>query len=623
MIVGSESFISRSFDYIVVGGGTAGLALASRLSEDSSVIVGVVEAGNWDPNLDRVNVPGLCGSLVGDAQYDWAFTSVPQSNLNNRQIYQPRGKGLGGTSMMNLLALTRAAAREYDALEVLGNPGWNWRAILEFMKKSESTVIPPEEHIMNYSLMPSDARWHGDSGPIKKSYPTYFNSLHKAFVATLELLGVPWNPDASNGCNVGTALNHSSYDAGSAVRSYSANAYYEPVADRKNLLILTGALVSKIAFDRSRTPLVATGVEFMKGDATYMATSRREVILSAGSFQTPKLLELSGAAIHVTVWLDTEGPPGIGNREILYQHGIDTLLDLPGVGENLRDFATRTYVRCDLLIAGDLQDHLFVTTIHEIDSRHDTLDVVEGDPQPKEYLASPPAALFGFLPANAFMGSEQREQWKAIVTSATQEAPASLKKQYELQTEWFEDSSVAEGEVVPFPGFFRLSGLKTEPNKRYSSMVATSMHPLSRGSVHIASADPTVPPRIDPNYLSNPADAQVLVGVLKFALKAYRTGPLGGAVRKQVAPSVEESASDEALLEYVKNTCSSTYHPLGTAAMLPVQDGGVVGPDLIVHGTANLRVVDASILPMQISAHTQATVYAIAEKAADIIKSAM
>ncbi|OSD08624.1 GMC oxidoreductase [Trametes coccinea BRFM310] len=598
MIVGSESFISRSFDYIVVGGGTAGLALASRLSEDSSVIVGVVEAGNWDPNLDRVNVPGLCGSLVGDAHYDWAFTSVPQSNLNNRQIYQPRGKGLGGTSMMNLLALTRAAAREYNALEVLGNPGWNWRAILEFMKKSESTVVPPEEHIMNYSLMPSDARWHGDSGPIKKSYPTYFNSLHKAFVATLELLGVPWNPDASNGCNVGTALNHSSYDAGSAVRSYSANAYYEPVADRKNLLILTGALVSKIAFDRSRTPLVATGVEFMKGDVMYMATSRREVILSAGSFQTPMLLELSG----------------IGNREILYQHGIDTLLDLPGVGENLQVISR---------LERDLQDHLFVTTIHEIDSRHDTLDVVEGDPQPKEYLASPPAALFGFLPAKAFMGNEQREQWKAIVTSATQEAPASLKKQYELQTEWFEDSSVAEGEVVPFPGFFRLSGLKTEPNKRYSSMVATSMHPLSRGSVHIASADPTVPPRIDPNYLSNPADAQVLVGVLKFALKAYRTGPLGGAVRKQVAPSVEESASDEALLEYVKNTCSSTYHPLGTAAMLPVQDGGVVGPDLIVHGTANLRVVDASILPMQISAHTQATVYAIAEKAADIIKSAM
>ncbi|KAI9057888.1 GMC oxidoreductase [Trametes sanguinea] len=558
MILQPESFISTCFDYVIVGGGTAGLALATRLSEDPSVVVGVIEAGDWHPNLDRINVPGLCGSLVGDVQYDWAFTSVPQSNLNNRQIHQPRGKGLGGSSMLLVGHAERslsAAACEYDALEVLGNPGWNWHTILKYMKKSESTVIPPQEHIVKYSLAPFDPCWHGESGPITKSYPTYFNSLHKAFVATLEHLGVPWNPDPCNGCNVGTALNHSTYDARSAIRSYSANAYYEPVCDRKNLLILTGALVSRIVFKSGVTPLVANGVEFIKGQTTYIATCRRDVVLSAGSFQTPKLLELSG----------------LGNKEILSQHDIDTLLHLPG-------------------------DHLFVTTIHEIDAKYDTLDVVEGpetlpDPEPKASLASPPTALFGFLPAQAFMEDEQRSEWKAIAIATAENAPAGLKKLVDLQIEWFEDPSVAEGEIIPFPGFFRLSGLKPEPNKRYSSMVATSMHPLSRGSTHIASADPTAPPRIDPKYLSNPADLPVLVAALKFALKAYRTEPLGEAVRKQVAPSIEESASDEALAEYVKNTCASTYHPLGTAAMLPIEDGGVVGPDLRVHGTANLRVV--------------------------------
>ncbi|KAJ3019429.1 hypothetical protein NUW54_g89 [Trametes sanguinea] len=596
MIPHSESFISTCFDYIIVGGGTAGLALATRLSEDPSVSVGVIEAGDWHPNLDRINLPGLCGSLVGDVQYDWAFTSVPQSNLNNRQIDQPRGKGLGGSSMMNLLALTRAAACEYDALEVLGNPGWNWHEILEYMKKSESTVSPPQGHTMEYSLAPFDSRWHGESGPIAKSYPTYFNSLHKAFVATLEHLGVPRNPDPASVITI-----HQLYYV---LTSISATA--ELFGQR--------VLRALIVFKSGGTPLVATGVEFIKCETTYMATCRREVVLSAGSFQTPKLLELSG----------------LGNKEVLSQHGIDTLLHLPGVGENLPS----------------AEDHLFVTTIHEIDAKYNTLDVVEGpetlpDSEPKAYLASPPTALFGFLPAQAFMEDEQRNEWKALATATAQNAPPGLKKQVKLQIEWFEDHSVAEGEVIPFPGFFRLSGLKPEPNKRYSSMVATSMHPLSRGSTHIASPDPTAPPRIDPSeimhhirylaqtvtaaaeYLSNPADLPVLAAVLKFVLKAYRTEPLEEAVRKQVAPSIEESASDEALAEYVKNTCASSYHPLGTAAMLPFEDGGVVGPDLRIHGTANLRVADASILPMQLSAHTQATVYAIAEKAAGIIKSAM
>ncbi|KAI0647276.1 GMC oxidoreductase [Trametes meyenii] len=541
----AEKFTSKTFDYIIAGGGTAGLALAARLSEDPTVSVGVIEAGDWDPNVDAINIPGLCGTILGNPKYDWAFMSVPQKHANNRRVFQPRGKALGGSSMVTI--------------EALGNPGWNWQEFLKYMKKSETTLPLSPDIGKAYTIQSPDPKWHGDSGPIVKGYPTYFNALHVQFLESLKILGIPVNPEPNNGYTMGSTMAFAAVDSRKAIRSYSANAYYEPNTGRENLVVLTGSLVSRITFRPSSSPLVATGVDFVNDGNTHHVAARKEVILCAGTFQTPQILELSG----------------IGNEEILKRHEIETLFNLPG-------------------------DHVYVHTIHEIDPKYETIDFAR-DPEEaarqqelykvqQGYLSSALAILFGFLPAKAFTTDEELKAWEKKVSEAIDSASSGMKKQLQLQAKWFLDPESAEAELLPFPGFFLPSGLTPAEKTRYSSMVSTLLHPLSRGSVHVASADPSAPPAIDPNYFSNPLDLQMLLAILKFTMKLYETGPFGAAVRKQIAPNAEECASDEALIEYIKNNCGCVYHPIGTAAMLPKEDGGVVDPALKVYGTANVRV---------------------------------
>ncbi|KAI0828690.1 GMC oxidoreductase [Trametes gibbosa] len=590
----TEEFTSIAFDYIIVGGGTAGLALATRLSEDPSVVVGVLEAGEWHPTEEGISIPGLCGSLLGNSQYDWSFPTVAQKHINNRTVRQPRGKGLGGSSMASIRR--RASAREYDAFQVLGNQGWNWDEFVKYMKKAETTIPPSSTGIPDYGTIncsPS-SEWHGTSGPVRKSYPLHFNALHLHITDTLENLGVPKNSEPSSGLNMGSVTSFTAVDPRTATRSYSSKAYYEPNAERKNLVVITSSSVSRVVFQAGSSPLIATGVQFTRNGKTFTVEARREVILCAGALQTPQLLELSG----------------IGNKKLLETYGIEVLLELPNVGENLRKSSC---------------SHHRLSTIFQIDPKYETVDFLR-DPEEfklkrelyksqKGCLSSGLATVLGFIPATSLASEQKIKMWQEIGKKTTESAPKNVRKQLELQMKWLADQTSAEVELIPFPGFRILpSGLEREPNTRYSSTLATTMHPLSRGSVHIVSADSKTPPAIDPNYMENPVDLEIMLAAIKFILKMYQTEPLRGVVRKQVAPTPEQSATDEALIEYIKSNCTTVFHPLGTAAMLPREDGGVVSPRLRVYGTANLRVVDASVIPFELSAHIQSTVYAIAEK---------
>ncbi|KAI0807595.1 glucose-methanol-choline oxidoreductase [Fomes fomentarius] len=305
-----EEFSSCVFDYVIVGGGTAGLVVAAR---EARCHCRVIEAGEWHPDVDGISIPGMAGSTLGNPQYDWAFMSVPQNHANNRPIYQPRGKGLGGSSMINLLGLSRGSADEYNAIEGLGNTGWNWEGFLKYFKKSETTLpLPTNLPSDSPKLIQPDPEWHGDSGPLVKAYPTHISSFHVPIINGLEELVVPQNFDSSKGNTTGTSTVFCTVDARTASAAMRL---------MKNLVVLTGSIASRILFRSGTSPLVATGVEFLNGERKYEVEVRKEVIVSAGVFQTPQILELSG----------------IGNKDILSKQGIDTLVDLPGVGENLRE----------------------------------------------------------------------------------------------------------------------------------------------------------------------------------------------------------------------------------------------------------------------------------------------
>ncbi|PPQ96418.1 hypothetical protein CVT26_005097 [Gymnopilus dilepis] len=598
-IVPIEEFQATEFDYIVIGGGTAGLTVAARLSEDENVKVGVIEAGGYHSNVPEIDVPGFIGRTIANPTYDWTFLSVPQARAGGTPVLQPRGKGLGGSSLNNFLGMFRPSKEELDALEALGNPGWNWASLLEYMKKA---VKPPFQVI---SLKQKQL------SPIKKSFPTVWTSSHALLFDAAEALGIARNSEMGNGSNVGSMSSFSSIDPRTSKRSYAASEYYEPNAGRSNLRVLINAHVCKIILEQTETGLQrASGVELLTGGEKYLVKGiKKDIILSAGTFQTPQLLELSG----------------IGNPTIMQSHGIAPVIELPGVGENL-------------------QDHICVRSIYEIDDNVETMDVLSDATEldkhlqlykeQKGLLSSCPAPAFIFLSGQHLGNDKDLASWEQkaseqvalhVDASKYPTVRKGLQKQYNLQKSWFKNDGLAQAELLQYIGHQPIPSPQPVPGKRYTSLVSALMHPLSRGTVHIGSCDPLAPPVIDPNYFANEADLDLLLHTLLFTVKLVKTHPFADIVRSCVLPGPEiltsyEGGNTDDLRQYVKQTVGPVFHPVGTAAMLPLEDGGVVDSTLKVYGTTNLRVVDASILPLELSCHIQSLAYAIGEKAADILK---
>ncbi|KAL4257347.1 GMC oxidoreductase family protein [Pleurotus pulmonarius] len=604
-ILSFQEFASTKFDYLVVGGGTSGLAVAARLSENPDYTVGVIEAGDYHEHEPEVTVPGMMARAIHNPKFDWIFYTVPQKHVNNRKVLQSRGKGLGGSSLLNFLASVRPVREELDAFEKLGNEGWSWDTLLHYMKKSEHLIpLPiPDEQAKQIAACPVPSL-HGDKGPIAKSFPPHLAEVHLPLLASLEACGVPRRSDNSDGRNVGAVLFPTSVEPSNATRSYSATAYYAPNADRANLLVVTGVTATKVHFTKEADGLLrATGVAVASGSDTAIIDVAKEVILSAGSFQTPQLLELSG----------------IGDKRVLGPLGIECLIDLPGVGENL-------------------QDHALTPTIVEVDKSVESLEVLRSPEglekhqelykQQKGLLAGIPSSCFAFIPGRELTTEAELADWEEKANlSATPEVfehthpdvKRGIQKQYDIMRTWIKDPDHPMGQLLNLNGHFPVPGLEVDATKRYMTLLCAYTHPFHRGTVHITTTDPLVHPAIDEKYLSNPADLDVLVRIIQFTERVYGTKPLGDWVRSKVVPPPEALRDVEATRKYVRDTLITVHHPVGTASMLPREDGGVVNSKLTVYGTSNLRVVDCSIIPLQISANIQTLAYALAEKAADLI----
>ncbi|KAB5592638.1 Choline dehydrogenase [Ceratobasidium theobromae] len=588
-------FSSKTYDYIIVGGGTAGLAVAARLSEDPKTLVGVIEAGQYLADDDMINTPGSAFQLQGNANYDWMFKSTPQAKLNNRVLNLPR---LIGDLKINIMVFDRASKIEYDAWATFGNPGWDWNGLLPFMKAAEH-FIAVDPYRLNYTNAdPNDIfSSQGTEGPIAGGYNNWYSDLVIPFGRAMKNLCIPTNFNPDSGDAFGTFNSPTAVNRTTGRRSYAATTYYAYNAHRPNFVVLTGAQATRIELKKGAGgKLTATGVSFVHNSTKFSVKAKKEVILSTGSFQTPQLLELSG----------------IGNATILRQFGIAPLVDLPGVGENL-------------------QDHLYLPTTYELKpgSSNLNLDMLRNDPKfaaaaQAQYtsthdgpLASS-GSIVSFINLNYITNSSEIAN---ITTQLNREIALDTvtplqEAQYKIQKDWLE-KKVGHLEVIFNPGYAGFGVPKA--NTTYISLLMALQHPFSRGNIHISSSDPLAAPQIDPKYFSKSIDQRTLVQAIKFGLKVSKTEPLASIVvaRQEPAPDV---LSDDAIIEYIKANVATIYHPIGTAVIAPRELGGVVDSNLKVYGTSNLRVVDASIIPIHMGTHLQRTVYGIAEKAASIIK---
>ncbi|KAJ6261046.1 Dehydrogenase citC [Drechslerella dactyloides] len=583
----------------IAGGGTAGLTIAARLTENPAVTVAVIEAGENRVDDLTILAPGLLTALYSNPDYDWNFHTVPQAGVNDKIYAHARGKVLGGSSAINFLFWTHPSRKDIDNWGRLGNEGWSWNALKSYFKKSEQYVAPSSQvqsDLRTQYIIPSS---HGTSGPIRTVFPDWYTELTEAWPRTFAKLGLAVNSDPADGLALGGYTNLINLDLSSHTRSYAATGYYAPNAGRPNLHVFTGSLVKKVVLTKRHGAVVATGVEFIKDGVATTIHATKEVIVSAGSFGSPQILELSG----------------IGKSSLLRKHGIPVLVDNPNVGENL-------------------QDHVYVPIGLEVNDGIFTLDSFRDEAvfnaALQEYLTkqtgpiSVSGASSALLSLRQIAGSSYNLPRGKFAPSPN---PA-LAVQHALQIEDLFTEAVAQ-ELTIGAGINPVwqndtsklfnSGL---PTGNFLSILGVLEHPFSRGSVHITSADPAAYPAIDPNYLSHPLDIEILSKIVLHLQTVARTAPLCNLLKnggKKYQPGYHELTLGN-VKAWIKSALQSEFHPLGTCSMLPKAKGGVVDAKFRVHGVQGLRVVDASVFPLMVRANIQSLVYAVAERAADFIK---
>lgn len=524
-----------AFDYVVVGAGSSGCVLANRLSADGRYKVLLLEAGPKD-NYLWIHIPIGYGKTMFHKAYNWGFYTDPEANMHDRRIYWPRGRGLGGSSSINGLIFIRGQSDDYDHWAQLGNTGWDWNSVLPYFMKSEHNSRGASET-------------HGGDGPLWSSDIKEKSELMEAIIRGAGELGVPRTNDFNSGSQEGAGyfqlFTHNGWRISSAV------AYLKPARARKNLHIETDAHATGVILEGRK----AVGVRYRQNGVMHEVRAAREVILSAGSLQSPQLLQLSG----------------IGPAELLRQHGIEVVHDLPGVGQNL-------------------QDHLQFRLMYRISKPITTNDDLRT------------------------LAGQARIGLKWLMTGA---GPLGIGiNQGGLFTR------VLPGSRTPDIQFhFATLSAEQAGGKPHDWSGCTfsvcQLRPESRGSVEIRSADPMLPPSMRPNYLAAETDRICAVEAIKYARRLAETDALKPYIESEYKPGAAVH-SDSDILEFARASGATIFHPTGTCKM-GSDPMAVTDASLRVHGIAGLRVVDCSIMPTLVSGNTHAPAVMIAEKASDMI----
>ena len=597
--------MGSTYDYVIVGAGSAGAVVAARLSEDPDVRVCLLEAGGAPPPAELM--PAAVASLQNDPSTDWCFTGDPGGvgkGLVGGAMMVPRGKMLGGSSGINYMAYVRGHPGDFDAWAAGGAPGWSYAEVLPYFLKAEGFVHSTELH--------PDLEAHGTDGPVGVSVREPVLPASTQFVEAAGATGLKQGDyngrDRLESQGVASLFQTTTKDG---KRSSTFHAYLEPAMERENLTVVTGALVERILLDGQADAVHATGVRYRTEDGgTQEVMAGTEVVLCAGAIGSPHVLLLSG----------------VGAADALAEVGVECLVDLPDVGRHLKD-----HLHTPIMFAADGIGETMLEIAMSLgpDALRAPAGPLPADPADDVDLPEPLAA--------AKAEAERRlGEW---FTTGRGLASSSLYDAVAFYSTGLGDEHTHDAQIgflacgytpaiwehvfrIPASAFFDDPDAFLDPTKGQVVLLPNPVQPHSEGSVSLASADAAVPPRIDLNYFDDPHDVVVMVAVIRRALEIAAAWPGGGLGDPVIPPHLATahgheagSAPSDALLEdLARHYALTVYHETSTCRM-----GEVVDPQLKVRGVSGLRVADASVMPNIVSGNTNAAAIMIGEKAAELI----
>ena len=532
----------KEFDYIVVGGGSAGCVVASRLVKEGNARVLLLEAGK-DEYHPVLKMPAGYMKFLASEKYLTLHQTEPQSQLNGRGVIVPQAKVLGGGSTVNAMVYMRGHHQDYaDWNQALNHQGvdWSWESLLPHF-----TAIEDNDHL--------GAPLHGVGGPMKVSHLGHFSPLSRAYVKTMQGLGIPYTPDFNTGNPFGVGFMQHTIDVQTRQRCSVVDAFINPLRNDERLTIITGAQAEEILFEGD----CATGVRYRKDGHPLQALARKEVILAAGAYQTPKLLMLSG----------------IGPQTQLQQHNITLRHHLPGVGQNL-------------------QDHYEVPVVASTHGAFGYYGQDRGWPMIKAGLQY---MLFKTGPVTT-TGVETCAFFDPLDFAAT---------------------PTIQMFCVPTVYLDR-DVMGTDPGQGVT-VNSLLLRPKATGQVTLRDANASSLPRVDTQIFGHPDDLARTLAGFRFARRVIAAAPMESMVQQEIFPGADVT-SDQAIADHCKRMVKTGYHPVGTCRMGHDEDPlAVLTSDLRVRGVKQLRVVDASMMPNIISGNTNAIVMAVAHRATELI----